>query len=570
VALLVAILTLNERTLQTVRAANVQGETTATAAASATPPSLSHPLTLSLPMQRSSGGLNLKAQLRARAGDVHYQRLEQAQAHAVRLMQEERRQMHTMEDFTGTTKPVPYFGCPFADFLMPVLIGGTTFDLLFDTGSSTLAVAGASCANCVAVSPLWKSSSTSSPRNSTVAGRYGDGSGWAGEVWSESVALGDGNAALTPFTTMRIAAITRVSGNGLTAQGQVSSTAHSFFVLNPCFDAEQSERKQIFGQGILGVAFPELATGDRTGPTTDSFMMQLFEEHPELPKTFAIRMCMDRGEMWIGGVDTTAQVAPPLYTPLGAALWYIVEPLDVFIGGVPLGFDHKKWGASPSIIDSGTTLWELPTAIYRAVVKALLVDVNFQKFFRSSPTDNFFDHPSGTCDRSAVPYETLQRSLPSIALKFTNGLVLTLDGVGSYLQPCNNAYDMFTPGISPSSDNMIAGWSFLNQFVTHHDVERMQVGFSVVRGCTASGSSVRQPHSANVSLARPMENYVPYAQRPSSSTGTQGAGNGDPQQTAGTATGTCGGGRTCNHAASTSTSPILLVLIGLVAALSFQ
>jgi len=96
-----------------------------------------------------------------------------------------------------STRPRP--GCEAVDFSAAVTIGqGTaaqTFELIIDTGSSTLAVAGSSCGSgCSGVTPQYQTSSHSSSgatnTDAVVSGMYGDGSGWSGTVWTDAMAMG--------------------------------------------------------------------------------------------------------------------------------------------------------------------------------------------------------------------------------------------------------------------------------------------------------------------------------------------------------------------------------------------
>jgi hypothetical protein len=107
----------------------------------------------------------------------------------------------------ATTTPIT--GCPFGNFAVPVVLNATSFQLILDTGSATLAVAGATCDNCRDVTPLWRPSPGASVNQShTAISIYGDGSSWQANVWRDRVTL-----ASTPVD-MRIAVINhQVRGN---------------------------------------------------------------------------------------------------------------------------------------------------------------------------------------------------------------------------------------------------------------------------------------------------------------------------------------------------------------------
>src|SRR4029079_19517236 len=67
---------------------------------------------------------------------------------------------------------------------------GQTFALDVDTGSTTIGVAGASCTACTGLSPLYAPVAASTDDMKTASTQYGDGSTWAGEIFTDMVALG--------------------------------------------------------------------------------------------------------------------------------------------------------------------------------------------------------------------------------------------------------------------------------------------------------------------------------------------------------------------------------------------
>jgi hypothetical protein len=160
-----------------------------------------------------------------------------------------------------------------------------------------------------------------------------------------------------------------------------------------------------------------------------------------------MQMCEGSGNLWWGGLpprefvvgsSDSASELGVLYTPLYGSSFYTVAPSDIYIGGVSQSLspsDFAQSEMSSNAVDSGTTMWELPETAYRRVVDALLSDPAFKKYFRASASDNFFDHALDTCESAEsagklVSYSALQRELPTITVQFTNGLSVTMDGVG--------------------------------------------------------------------------------------------------------------------------------------------
>jgi len=153
---------------------------------------------------------------------------------------------------TAPPSAITLTGCQSVDFSAPVTIGAQTFELLVDTGSSTLAVAGASCSSgCSGVTPLYNdgAGATGDDTGAAVSSQYGDGSGWTGTVWTNTVQLGD----TPPLSNMAFVVQTQTTGG---------------FYGADCNGAEPG-----VNQGILGMAYEALAVvgSSGLGRSTDSY-----------------------------------------------------------------------------------------------------------------------------------------------------------------------------------------------------------------------------------------------------------------------------------------------------------
>jgi len=528
-------------------------EVRAAAAASST---LSHPNVKSVALARSNGP-SRNARAKAAQGHAGYQRIVAASVQGGRANRAQYKaamaQVQTVSlasnTSTGTATPsagtpteAPVKGCPFSDFTVPVLIGSNVFQLIFDTGSSTLAVAGSSCTTCEGVSPLWSASSVSVDEHETATGNYGDNSGWDGEIYQDAVELvasstATNAVAVTSSVTQRIVVIT--------------DQRNGFFTTDACDDDTKAEQKEIVSQGIIGMAFQSLASAGTT-----AFPDALWAQYPSQPRVFSVQVCEHSGNVWWGGYDTAAFSGTPVYTPLAYSTeseetYWTVVPATVYVGTTNLGFTTASWPTNGvnggfNIVDTGTTLMELPTNVYNAVVQALIGDAVFQQYFRSASNNNFFDQPADNCEaatnsagRTATGAE-LQMLLPTISIQFANGATITMDGVGSYILPCTNDYNLWVPGITASSDGggLLGGWPLLNvrtrahhcaimhaytcglrslvhrfllcvfllcsvaiplvqQFITIYDADNLQVGFAPVTG--SCGTSLA-PRSAGATM----------------------------------------------------------------------
>jgi hypothetical protein len=75
----------------------------------------------------------------------------------------------------------------------------------------------------------------------------------------------------------------------------------------------------------------------------------------------------------------------------------------------------------------------------------------------------------------------------------------------SYLMPCSDSYDQWTPGISGANSGIIGGWPLMNQYITIHDVANKRIGFAVAKSCNTG----RQPLRANVTMGAAAPGYTP-------------------------------------------------------------
>ena len=396
-------------------------------------------------------------------------------------------------------------GCPFTAFTVPVQIGTTTFALLLDTGSSTLAVASNTCSSCQNVSPRWFQSSSTTMISSTrvpVASVYGDGSGWNGHVVSESVTIASSHSS---GSSNSIIDSVRMQIGVIDSQ----STTVPFFSAHVCIGATGNARTNIGTQGIIGFGFTGLAKAN-----TDSFIEKLFASTNDLPKQFALQLCQGDGSLWLGGTNQNTFTGEMMYTPITDTIYYSVDPHDIAVvtptsgggsGGSEkwLGFSRPDWKQQGSgVIDSGTTMWGLPANIFNRLADLITAD----SYFRSQFPTSFFHSERNQCVAPTAPiaWEEMQRRMPKIRIKFTNGLVLTLHA-GSYLMPCTSAYTSFASGIGIWS-TFLGGWAFMHQFVTVFDLENRRMGFAPSRRCEKTVEGM-----TTVTMDRPLDYYTPPA-----------------------------------------------------------
>jgi hypothetical protein len=208
-----------------------------------------------------------------------------------------------------------------------ITLGGSQkFDVVLDTGSTTLAVAGTNCSNC-GVTPAYAPGSTGSDQHSTSSAEYGDQSMWQAENFSDTVAI-TGDSSLT----MRFASITSQTG---------------FF------------RQGVPSEGILGMGGDALAS-----PGTDAYIAERTKS--SFGDNFAVSLCVGDGTLWFGAPDKSREASAEAYTPLvqitSEPSYYAVDVSSAGIGSASLGI------SGDAVVDTGTSIMVLSTAQVNAMI----------------------------------------------------------------------------------------------------------------------------------------------------------------------------------------------------------
>jgi hypothetical protein len=345
-------------------------------------------------------------------------------------------------------------GCTTTDYSVSATIGGVPgFSLIVDSGSTDLAVASSACSNCPGLSPTYDQTHGSSQHQS-LTDVYGSGQ-WTGSVYSDRILVGG-----LPAINATFAAITSQS---------------SFFTNSDCNLGTSGSNKD---QGIMGMAFSSIAQ-----VTGGGYMDQLLAQNP-VPNVFATQLCETGGNLWIGGYDSSFMAAQPQYAALGTEQYYSVTMLDLSVGGASLGLAASAYHTP--IVDTGTSITQLPSAVYAALVAALEANANFAGAFGAG----FFS--AGDCVTSAMTPSQLDAQLPFLAISFastTSGQAfsVSLPPTKSYLDMHLNSSgttQYYCPGVSPTATNPpIVGGSFLRSFVTVFDRAYARLGFATQAGC---------------------------------------------------------------------------------------
>jgi hypothetical protein len=275
-------------------------------------------------------------------------------------------------------------------YAVSVTIGTTqTFPLLFDTGSTTLGVAGSGCTSCN-VTPLYMPGSSATDTLATANVQYAIGT-WSGEIYEDNVALAPG-----PSTSMRFVSIS--AQNGFLRPTMVCGTGPF--------------------EGVIG-----FARAPEASPNTDAFFDELVAS-AGLPDVFATELCDGGGTLWLGGFDPSATTAAPVYTPFKKSLigeyYDSVDLQTIAVSGTNASATIGTTMYDDTVLDSGTSALVLPSAAVTTLTAAIAGTSAFQQVFGADAGAAFLEHTNECLDVMQTKAE-LDAMLPSLALTFGTG-----------------------------------------------------------------------------------------------------------------------------------------------------
>jgi hypothetical protein len=284
---------------------------------------------------------------------------------------------------------------------------------------------------------------------------YGDGSGWQGEIFTDTVGLGHG----TPNVSLELVSI---------------STENQFF-------------DQTTFQGILGLGPSQLEE-----PGTDSYVSQIVAAG--LPQVIAFELCASGGTMWLGGYDGSATASAMQYTPLlpidsARNPFYAINIDDIAVGGKSLGFQASAF-KSP-IVDTGTSLFYLPTPIFDAMVKAINTSSGFASVFGTQQISQTTGGGGGCVSARGMTAAAIDAALPALAVKMPSAaagasdFTLSLQPTQSYLFDAGGGTFCLAAGDAGTTMGIL-GDSFLSAFLVVIDRASGRVGFAPEAGCAGS------------------------------------------------------------------------------------
>jgi hypothetical protein len=342
-------------------------------------------------------------------------------------------------------------------FFADVTVGGTDFRVTVDTGSTTTAIASASCANCQAAGNRYRPGRLAADTHSIASTTYGGGSGkgWSGRVLEDSITFGGRSL----FPRVKLVAIDSQTG----VLGVGGGSPHEL------------------NDGILGLG-PTLAAM----PGTTSFSDAWLAVHGN-SDLFAVALCPSaaKGHVWFGGYDVAFAASTPAYTPMSER--DMVRVTDIAIGGVTLALPEGAYG--DALVDSGSPVSQLPPKVFRALVAVLEKNATFQHVFGGNPKWSLW---SG-CAPIPLPFEEAKRqfdeNLPPVDITFgkNSPVRVQFPASESYLRFVNiGGKPMWCGGIVAGAEApsfMTLGSPLMQGKIVVFDREKRSMGFAQVRKC---------------------------------------------------------------------------------------
>ena len=385
-------------------------------------------------------------------------------------------------------------GCSNVDFSASVYIEGQgPFNLIVDTGSTTLAVASDTC-QCNGITPTFDRSGLPTTLDEGKVGvHYADGSSWAGAGYTGQVSVGDPSTGGSLPVSMVFGTI---------------DTQSSFINYTAC-GVRQAKRN--WHQGIIGFAFPSIASSG-----TDAWFTN-YVAATGIANEFSLQMCTTptgatSGNLWLGALDLAFVGGQFTYISIVKQQHYNVFLNSITVNPSPssssssstpttLPYDATTYGPcndatfsyNCAVIDSGTTFLSIPAGPLASLITTIQADPSYQSLI-ASRNDIL---GSGTCyPLSGFAYNRtmLNALLPTLSFTFgdtatgVNPSTITITAIDSYLV---TSYDSSSPPVaylcpglaSTGSTAAILGFSFMSQFTVRHDIANSRIGFAPTAQC---------------------------------------------------------------------------------------
>jgi hypothetical protein len=363
-------------------------------------------------------------------------------------------------------------------------VGSQTFEMVVDTGSTTLGVAGTGCTTC-AVTPLYTPGSTATNENQTLTSNFGSGS-WTGDVYQDSVAF---NALSSQPADLKFASITSQMDffDDLTFAGTTET-------------------------GIIGFDVGQAAApcGTTTQPVacTNGFFDQFIAKYPAVTNEFALQLCDTSGTLWLGGYDSTKTTGAPQYTNFLTSgidgYYYSVDFESITVAGVTTPVAVASGQFTDSVLDSGTSVLLLGQTTFNALTAAIASTPQFTQIVGADAGGaNWFQPVNDPANPGAQSVncvsgtkEDIDSALPALTFTFGTNPAITVQAPAteSYLsytsEEGQTGYCVAIVGIAQSANSFplaaIIGAPALKSAVVVFDRANGRAGFAPHAACPAA------------------------------------------------------------------------------------
>ena len=347
-------------------------------------------------------------------------------------------------------------GCTPSDYYATFVVGGQKLGLLVDSGSTSLAVASSSCSSCGTADSY--SGSADKKLGKATQTTYGDGTGWSGVTYQDTVVAGDANS--TSAISLKFSAITQ---------------QNDFFTSVSCDGTHD-----IAYDGIIGLG-PDALLADNT----TSFLTELGKTTWPAHDAFAVQTCGEGGNLYIGGYPASVVTDSPAFAPMltsgDASSYYAIHMAGTRVGNSNLvssaGYD--------AVVDNGTSAILLPTSIYNALVAKLVADANYSANF----SRNLIEGVTVEASAQGLTREQVDAALPAFSFSFkqTGGalVTVTLPATYSYLFPIYVGGTLgYTTGVAESGLSFgILGNTAMRKHLVVFDRDNGRIGFAEQDAC---------------------------------------------------------------------------------------
>ena len=355
----------------------------------------------------------------------------------------------------GAIAALTLSSCVPASYSLPLRIGDSEpFDVVLDTGSTSIGVASSSCSRCD-IEPKFSPDGDVTDEGVEARSEYVTGA-WSGEVYEGPISLAAQTKASVKFVAI--------------------NQQQDFFIDQTCGSKSGTV------QGIMGLGPAGAALRGTTG------FFDQFVAESKARDIFATSLCDDGGTLWLGGYDATRTTAAPQYTPLvpGVLTGYAVQLAAIDVEGTTVPVASPQY--SNTIVDTGSSVFLLPTSAFRSVIKAIAANDKFKALIGEDAT--WFDNPNGqSCKKLSTTKSELDAALPPLTLTFGKGadaIAVQAAPTESYLGEYDGWWCSTLLSFDPSPDLRIAsimGAPVLRSNVVIFDRENQRLGFAPHTPC---------------------------------------------------------------------------------------